>query len=379
VPAMSDLRRLSLRIGGAMAAVASCVLWLGCSQPFQSRLTGVWSVVAPVPERHTSVTIREDGSFDFGAGTEEDSAGARLRKTGDSAVTGEEQHDLIWARYTEDSSAVAVRTSWMIEDAPMSRVALLYAQLREDDTASYVLVQLPTASYPVASLQELVLRRASSAPNAAVQRGRCTAHSDSGASIEFCFAYPRPPVRVPLVVLLTLSDGECEAQLNRWLPFVEEGRCALVVPVMRNDAWFVSQPEIRELDSWAELVRCCTEQAVELFECTSPLLLSESVGGLVGHRLWQTDNRMFARYLAWDAMPVEGGIGGLTNRERPLYLWTSKAAFANVARWAGTMGDWYRSEGFACVEVGEIGESNPRARDDQMLRLLLGDVAHDRY
>jgi hypothetical protein len=330
--------------------------------------------------------FREDGSLDFTGpfvvGMYGDVSG--LRRAGDhviSPVDPTKELEVVWSRYTPKSSMIVVQVSDEVDGTRKTTLAFYSALMRDDTTVSYWVGGLPTENDPELSVTEYHLRRASQEeiakehalhgvseaepaqreyprPTAAYKKMVVTASGPTGAKIDFCLVTPgKPDGPLPIVVCLHLTEPSCEwdSLVKQWGPCAAELQCAVLLPGLDTVPWLIGEPDRSEAEAVADQVLACIEKAQELVPTDGVFLLSESVGGNVGHMIWQRDNRAFRAYMAWDSAfrewvtdpPAE------VDKGKPIFIWSKLDGFKRVRERSVAAANWYSQHGFRVVKFAE--------------------------
>lgn len=394
--------REASRLGGRRAGMRNHSLpWLcllgwaawcapGCQAPaIQSRLAGLWIMDAPASEGNApahTLTIRRDGTLDFGSSTAADRAMSLLRRVGDRSVggpVGRERNEVVWCEYTPDASGILIRSTWPIDSQTASSLTLSRVLLNEDGTASYWVSCVPTRNIPACEVQRYTLRRSSARATAeikmAVKEAPVATTLGDGGKAEFCLVSPERAEGVVLIVCVGLSNAptECETHIRRWKGLVAGRELAVMIPQLDTVPWLIRAPDEHELGQVADRLRTCIAQVRSLIPVRDVCLLSESVGGLVCHALWQTGNSDFSAYLAWDSHFVKGTLGEHTSRTKPLHIWAKRNGLARLREQATAAADWYSAHGFTDVRFQQVDEIDPKAVDRAIVSVLLDRSADD--
>ena len=90
--------------------------------------------------------------------------------------------------------------------------------------------------------------------------------------------------------------------------------------------------------------------------------------------LWQSDNREFDGYMAWESdfkawyeLPAPQ-----TNRSTPLYIWRHASLAADSADRSTEIKKWYTVAGYMQVDLQAVDAADENQLDDRLVNTLLG-------
>lgn len=320
---------------------------------------------------HPYLRVRSDGSIEHSLLLADETFN-RLRRAGDRVVLPHDRnvlYKLEWCGYSRRESRVLVRYWPNKAKDERSVLWLVVLDLMDDGRARYH-CSLMGQSETTFSI-EAILRRGSrvveearpaAAPADAAMQVRDVLQATTETGERFFYLAPIEPDAGSrlLVILHGLSPFDsARAKAEQWSRCSEAREYTCVFPVLGRSVR-QPQPPAREavLQDW-QVVKKCLAEVRTRFDISDVCLVSYSAGGFVGHMLWQTDNRGFNGFVAYNCRfePWQTRRGPHANNEAPLLiclrpglqLYRSEGQQAN---------SWYLDNGYRNVKMREITETN---------------------
>jgi hypothetical protein len=170
---------------------------------------------------------------------------------------------------------------------------------------------------------------------------------------------PQQKEAMPLIVVLQEEGlGEKAAPASQaWADLAGKHGCAVLITELASVAGGRT-PNSSEVAEDVLEVQASITAARRTMMVGKVYLLSVSVGGLVGHMIWQWDNAEFAGYLAWNSAFRSwfAQAGKAADLNKPVSLWSDR----NGSAGADAAEAWYDAQGFTRVDrrIVELGEGD---------------------
>lgn len=304
--------------------------------------------------RFKSVRIRPDGSFDWsGTFFERLLPINSLRNVGDSAsvrMQPDVECVVLWSRYTAESSELALmqRSTSGNGEIPVA-IAYHTAVLRGPDRLDYNVVEIQGNDEAGAARYELV--RSESDPVATepfgtvelVSAARAAMHTESGelpGGRRFRILLPNGGVRQRTLIVALHSSFHSDYE-RTWVPLVHTLGCAVLMPELRFESGPPS-PSRPSAEREVAVIRKCLEQARGRLRPSRVILYAEYDETLLGHLIWQQDNRDFDAFVATSSSFLEWNdvVGDDVDRAKPLYFAVNELEWGSVDH----IVSWYEHE-----------------------------------